>query len=139
MQTKTALYSEPFPTNQLQNAEGSLINRDLSLIAFFERVLEEAEDERNPLLERLKFISILSSNLDEFFMIRVAGLEEKARLGSESESLETNALLAEIKTRIEQITSRQVNCYADLMQRLAGAGIRVRRAGFANGKGACKP
>src|SRR5919112_3886800 len=79
------------------------LNRELSWLEFNSRVLEEATDPSNPILERLKFLSIVSSNLDEFFEIRVAGLQEQLYAGLEPQDFAADGLApAEQLTRIDQ-------------------------------------
>ena len=94
-------------------------NRELSWLAFNERVLEEAEDEENPLLERLKFLAIFSSNLDEFFMVRVAGLQDQIRAGfhkpENKSGLTPKEQLAKIAERTQALVRRQTEVYRHLI------------------------
>ena len=106
-----------------------LLNRELSWLEFNARVLELAEDPTVPLLERVKFCSIFSSNLDEFFMVRVAGL-----MGLEAAGIDVlspdgrtpSATLVEIRDRVLALTARQSRLWSrDLVPALAGAGIAI--------------
>jgi polyphosphate kinase len=105
------------------------LNRELSLLKFHARVLEEAFDERNPLLERLKFLSIFNSNLDEFFMIRVSGLkqeieEEINALSADGQTPEQQ--LSRIREQVLRLTEQQSKCWLeDLQPRLAKDGLEV--------------
>jgi polyphosphate kinase len=93
-----------------------LINREQSWVEFNARVLDEALDQRNPLLERVKFLAIVSTNMDEFFMIRVAGLREQQRVGVQTRSPDgltpTEQLLA-IRTAVNAQLKVQRDCWVD--------------------------
>ena len=104
-------------------------NRELSLLQFHARVLEEALNERNPLLERLKFLSIFSSNLDEFFMIRVSGLKEEQELGVmalSADGLTPKQQLSELRDRILPLIQKQARCLnEDILPKLKSAGLEL--------------
>ncbi len=76
------LYDSP---SRLERTESRFLPRELGILAFNRRVLAQAEDRRVPMLERLRFLCILSSNLDEFFEIRVAELKERIKLGEDGD------------------------------------------------------
>jgi polyphosphate kinase len=103
------------------------VNRELSWLAFNRRVLDQAVDEYHPLLERVKFLAIVSSNLDEFFMVRVATLLRKQRAGIEARSVDgltVTQQLAAVRARAAEIVEDQARCWNDrLRPELAEQGI----------------
>jgi polyphosphate kinase len=104
------------------------LNRELSWLAFNERVLDEACNPGHPLLERVRFLSISDSNLDEFYMVRVAGLKELAASGvhvKSDDGLTPEQQLKAIAERAGQLVHRQQRCWADLQQRLSAEGISI--------------
>ncbi len=105
------------------------INRELSMLEFQRRVLEEAQDESNPLLERVKFLAIVGSNLDEFFMVRVAGLKKQMDAGVleyPPDGLTPAQQLAEIRKVAMQLMRQARECLQDeLLPQLKKAGIHL--------------
>jgi polyphosphate kinase len=106
-------------------------NRDLSWLEFNLRVLEEAEDESNPLLERIKFLAIFSGNLDEFFMVRVSGLRSQI-MGLEEpedelpEQMTVHEIFQQAHARIHDLVQRQYRCLNEqVLPQLAAEGIRL--------------
>src|SRR5258708_29082001 len=99
-----------------------LLDREISLLAFQRRVLDEARDNANPLLERVKFLSILFSNVDEFFMVRVAILKQRAVSAEGAVSEQLERLGAELRS----VLADAYDVWRDVKLALAQAGIHLR-------------
>src|SRR5947209_6040058 len=107
------------------------IYRELSWLEFNRRVLEEAQDPKVPLLERLKFLAIFASNLDEFFMVRVGGLQQKVHAGvirgSGADRTPPREQLERINQTVRQLVDEAYRClYAEVLPPLEPEGIVIR-------------
>jgi polyphosphate kinase len=105
------------------------LNRELTWLAFNRRVLHEAEDERNPLLEQLKFLSITASNLDEFFMKRIGGLKQQVVAGMHELTVDGRTpqqQIDECYTVVRDLEQRQREVGPHILRQLEDHGIRVR-------------
>ena len=111
------------------NPRERLIDRELSWLAFNERVLELAEDPSNPLLERCRYLAIFSSNLDDFYMIRVASVKRKLENGvtkKNTAGYSPQELIAEISQKTQELIARQTKCFHnDLLPKLKENGIEL--------------
>lgn len=116
----------------MKNAPGKYINRELSWLEFNQRVLEESLDGGLPLLERLKFLAITASNLDEFFMVRVGGLQllvEGGKGTTDATGMTAAEQLAAVSERAHRMVTDQYACFnKQLEPALADAGIRRLKA-----------
>lgn len=120
------------PSAEINLKDPSLyFNRELSWIEFNRRVLEEAQDPRHPLLERVKFLAIFSSNLDEFFMIRVSGLKDQIAAGVVNvppDGMTSLQQLQRIRSLVLPMMQEQRRVfYEEILPELAANGIRIQR------------
>lgn len=123
---ETTLTAEP--TDADLRDPSLYINRELSMLDFFERVMDEARDTNNPLLERVKFVGIVGSILGEFFMVRIAGLRQQVEAGvtqAAADGYTPQQLLPLAQQRAWEIMKAARQCFSDLRPELDAAGIHI--------------
>ena len=107
------------PSFSTHKENPSYFNRELSWLAFNERVLDQAFSSKYPLLERIRFLSFVSSNLDQFYEIRVSGLMQKVDAGITRPSMDgtsPQALLEEVRKRAQAMSQREYTCWRQELQ-----------------------
>src|SRR5689334_25306789 len=125
------MHSEPAHTDSKPKRflAWSVLNRDLCQLEFFRRVIEEATDKSTPVLEKLKFLSVFSSNLDEFFMVRVSGIKEMLPIediGPMPGELTPVEQLSVIRKRVLTLVEEQTRCLREeVLPELAASGVVI--------------
>jgi polyphosphate kinase len=124
------------PRHPLAGSPKRFINRELSWLTFNELVLEESTNPRQPLLERLRFLSISANNLDEFYMVRVAGLKAQVHEGVRvlsQDGLSPSEQLVKIETQTSRLAAIQQSVLQDLRKELVDEGLRLLEPGEVTG------
>ena len=130
MTDRDALGTSPGSPEDVDLSDPDLyLNRELSELAFQRRVLNEVVDDRNPLLERIRFLSIVTRNIDEFVMKRIGGLKQQVKAGVTEETVDGRTPLEQwraVHERLHPMLQRQANCYeTELRPALAQHGIEI--------------